>query len=229
MKNSPPPSSRTRHSPRSKSPERFPRSSDGFTLVEIAVVVMIIGILSTMALPASRKAGSMTRINTYVNDLRVFSGGFNQFAQMHGKWPATQTSSQSFPEDMEGHLSETSWTRVTPLGGSYTWDHDVLLNGRTITAAISLVASPERPVSATNEQLLEIDTKIDDGNLATGMFQLGFGDMPIYIIEGDSAPGAAAPPAPAPAAGSGAFEGWFSGSLLLLAMARFLGRKERNS
>ena len=190
---------------------------------------MIIGILSSMALPASRKAGNLTRINTYVNDLRVFSGGFNQYAQMHGKWPDTQTAAQDFPDGMEGHLSKTSWTRVSPLGGSYTWDHDVLQNGRIVTAAISLVASAERPVSATTEQLMEIDRKIDDGDLATGVFQLGFGNMPIYIIEGDSAPGAAAPPAPAPADGSGAFDGWFSGSLLLLAMARFLRRKERKS
>lgn len=193
------------------------------------MVVTIIGLLATMAVPAVRKAGDAAKINTYVNDLRVFSGAFNQYAQIHGAWPDTQTGAQAFPDGMEGHLSNSSWTRISPIGGSYVWDRDVVQNGREIAAAISLVDTAERPVSVTAAHLAEIDLKIDDGNLATGTFQLGFGNLPIYIIDGTEEPGTAPPPSPPPSSGGGALGGWFSGALLLLGLARLARRKERSS
>lgn len=198
--------------------------------MELAVVITIIGIVSAMSLPGMRKANESAKINTYVNDLRVFSGAFDQYAQVNGEWPNSQITAQSFPDGMEGYLANSSWTRISPIGGSCVWDRDVLQNGRTLPAVISLFDVPGHPISVTSAQLEDIDLKIDDGNLATGIFQLGFGDLPIYIVDGSSEPGAAPPPAPPPpAAGGGAFGGGFAGSLLLLGMARLLRRKERKS
>lgn len=220
---------RSRQSPIRRLQDPLPRSLRAFTLVEISVVVMIIGLLATMALPAARKAGDVAKVNTYVSDLRTFSGAFDQYAQTNGEWPATQTAAQAFPAGMEGYLSNSAWTRISPIGGSYVWDRDVLQNGRTITAAISLVDTPERPVFATSAQLTEIDLKIDDGNLATGMFQLGFNNLPMYIVEGPSEAGAAPPPEPPPpSSGGGAFDGGFVAALLLLGLARLTRRQERS-
>jgi type II secretory pathway pseudopilin PulG len=199
-------------------------------LVEISVVVMIIGMLATMSLPSIRKAGDVAKMNTYVNDLRVFSGAFNQYAQINGKWPEMQSAGQDFPADMSGHLANSSWTRVSPIGGSYTWDRNVLQNGRTIAAAISLVDEPTHPLSVNSAHLQEIYAKLDDGDLATGLFQLGFNNYPIYILEGETTQGVAPPPPPPPpSSGGGAFGGWFFGALLLLGITRWLRQPQPES
>jgi len=223
-------SSPSRRSPQTHGRDPFPRGARAFSLVEISVVVMIIGILATMSMPAVRKAGDAAKVSTYISDLRVFSGAFDQFAQTHGQWPDTQRSTQNFPEGMEGYLSNSAWTRFSPIGGNYSWDRDVVQNGRTITAAISLIDAADRPVFVTSAQLDEIDRKLDDGNLSTGMFQLGFNNMPIYILEGSSEPGVAPPPPPPPPpAGGGALGGGFAAALSLLVLIRVLCRPERSA
>jgi type II secretory pathway pseudopilin PulG len=42
--------------------------------------------------------------------------------------------------------------------------------------------SPKEPLALTSKDLLYIDSKLDDGNLATGRFRTGFNGWPVYQI-----------------------------------------------
>jgi type II secretory pathway pseudopilin PulG len=81
--------------------------------------VLIIGILAAASVPALKKNTINARSSAVMNDLRVYSGAFQAYAQEHGDWPPGGSSPGVFPAGMDGYLSATNWSRKTPIGGNY--------------------------------------------------------------------------------------------------------------
>jgi len=154
----------------------------GFTLIEIMIVITIIGFLVTMAVPAVRKVIRASQNNVITNDLRVFASAFQQYAGEFGDYPDDQTSGSSYPAGMEGYLKETSWGRVTPIGGNYDWDKNALHQGTKYEAVIAINEAQDNDIIVSMDQLGEIDSLIDDGDLNSGYFRLGKRNAPIYIL-----------------------------------------------
>jgi prepilin-type N-terminal cleavage/methylation domain-containing protein len=86
----------------------------GFTLIEIMVVVLIIGILLAIALPVFTKARETTRTKACVKNLRLIDDAKNQYA-MDNKLPSgTQVNLQDlYPQYLK-------FIPVCPSGGNYT-------------------------------------------------------------------------------------------------------------
>ena len=60
------------------------RSTKGFTLVEIMIVVVIIGLLAAMAIPAFQKVRQNSIEKTLVNDARQIASAANQYMLEYG-------------------------------------------------------------------------------------------------------------------------------------------------
>lgn len=159
------------------------RRTRGFSLIELAVVVAIISIVCAIAVPMAHTLIISARTDAVANDLRIFSGGFHTYAQEKGTWPPEADGSGVVPTGMEPYLRETNWTQPSPIGGKYTWDRNTLHQGHYYAAAISIRSVDGSPVTEDRNQLLEIDRKIDDGDLNTGRFLLGFHNYPVWVIE----------------------------------------------
>ena len=84
------------------------------------------------------------------------------------------------PSGFSGHaLRNFSWDDKTPIGGRWDWERAATRSDKVhgCYAGVSII-DPGR----TSTQMLEIDKKIDDGDLATGKLRqhsTGY----IYIIE----------------------------------------------
>jgi type IV pilus assembly protein PilA len=137
-------------------------TSRGFTLVEIMVVVVIIGLLAALALPAFQRTQRATQNSRAINDFRVFVQAFEVYNTQNGAWPAN-AGAGVVPTGMSKDFKEDTWkAQVNILGGRWNWD----VNRAEFMAGVSISGA-----TASDEQLTEIDVKIDDGNLSTGLFQ----------------------------------------------------------
>ena len=150
------------------------RPSDvAFTLVEIMVVVVVIGLLAALALPALARVQTATRINSVANDFRVFTQAFETYSTSKGGWPPN-ASAGAVPSGMSKSWMKVSvWQATTPIGGNWNWDLDV--NG--VAAAISISG-----FTCDDATLTAIDAKLDDGDLTTGVFQRINGRV-MYILQ----------------------------------------------
>jgi len=135
----------------------------GFTLVEIMVVVVIIGLLAALAIPAFQRVRRRSQNSTVLNDFRVFAQAFETYATQNGAWPVN-SGPGVVPAGMSGTFKTDVWQATTPIGGQ--WNYDDSLSGFSFTAGISITN-----FTCDDAQLAEIDAMIDDGNLATGQFQ----------------------------------------------------------
>lgn len=152
----------------------------GFTLVEIMIVVLVIGILSTMGRSVIARINLRARASTYVNDCRVFSEAFQRYAQETGNFPA-DGGPHFVPPVMTAYLNRSQWMRVTPLGGYYDWNNIDSWDAypARLRAAIAVAGC-----TLSIAQLQQIDRWIDDGNSATGNFRvMAAGATVLFVIE----------------------------------------------
>jgi prepilin-type N-terminal cleavage/methylation domain-containing protein len=147
------------HSSPSSAPPR--RQAGGFTLVEIMVVVVMIGLLAILAIPAFQKARRASQTNRFISDLRTFAQAFESYSLQNGSWPPTATNGV-VPTGMTGELRREVWSRETSVGGQWNWEFD---------ATTGIAATEVSSVTASLAQMLEIDARIDDGDLVAGLFQ----------------------------------------------------------
>lgn len=151
--------------------ESFRSRRGGFTLVEIMIVVVIIGLLAAMAIPAFARVRAQSKVSAFANDIRVGSEAFETYAMENGGWPAD--GGGAVPGVMDGYLNLAKFSGPTPLGGSWDWDNGVF----GVTAGLSV-----RDPTADLATMVRVDQQIDDGNLATGDFRARAGGY-ILVLE----------------------------------------------
>jgi len=83
-------------------------SKKGFTLVEIMIVVVIIGLLAAMAIPAFNKVRAQSRQKAVTNNLRQLAAAGQQYMLDKGVTSAQYT-------DLVGTLTDNYIRSITPV------------------------------------------------------------------------------------------------------------------
>lgn len=161
------------------------RRRNGFTLVEVMVVVVIISVLASLSVPALQRIQRKAKVTAIANDFRVFAAAFDTYAQETGTWPA-EVAAGAIPAVMSQRLNAAAWLRTTPMGGKYNWEYNQFNLFATNRAAIAISAAPGAPLPLDVNMLYDLEHTIDSKTTldwANGSFGLGTGIVPLYIIQ----------------------------------------------
>jgi prepilin-type N-terminal cleavage/methylation domain-containing protein len=115
----------------------------GFTLVEIMIVVAIIGLLATIAVPNWVRARTASQRNACINNLRQIDGAVQTWALEYKKAP---TDPVTYP-DISGFLKNTV---ICPAGGTAFSD------SYTISTVTNKPTCQKQPGAGNHE--LPVDT-----------------------------------------------------------------------
>ncbi len=107
------------NSPTTHDPCRRLLGTQGFTLVEIMIVVVIIGLLAAMAVPAFQRIRRNVQNKTFANDLRQIRGAADQYIMEYSAYPEDGFPG-SLPVGLAEYLPSGFGARNTPVGGQWT-------------------------------------------------------------------------------------------------------------
>ncbi len=147
----------------------------GFTLVEIMIAVVIVGLLCAIAIPAFVRVRQKSEHAAAFNDLRVFANAFQDYAMEYGDYPLDKMPGEFPPEMEESSIRPKQFTKETPVGGLYDWEGPP--NWTTIYVSIR-----NSVLTGDADRARKMDKDLDDGNLSSGTLRYAGGTM-FYFIE----------------------------------------------
>jgi len=152
------------------------RKNTGFTLVEILIVVIILGILAAIVIPQFTEASNDARVSAVVSDLQTARSQIELFKVQHLDQYPGSVSGAAIPNgaalvtaltsktDNTGAVSTTG--TLGPYLGKFPTNPFSTTGGNTV----SLVTTDPNSTSATNGWFFNTET----GNL--GIYTEGYGD-----------------------------------------------------
>lgn len=140
------------------------RPSAAFTLVEILIVVVILGVLAAIVIPMFADASEDAQKVAFTTDVRIFTEAAILFHQEQGVYLEDSASGQ-LPLGFDPYIEEEKWLAETPLGG--VWDSEQSSFGITSGLGVHFNGGSQ----PDDAYMTDVDRILDNGDLASGAFR----------------------------------------------------------
>ncbi|MEQ9206755.1 MAG: type II secretion system protein [Phycisphaerales bacterium] len=157
-------------------PTQHSRLSRAFTLVEILIVVVILGILAAIVVPQFAGTAQDAQIGAFISSVKTYADAAEYHNIREGSYPV-DGSSGVVPTGFEDYVDVDEWAAGTPMGGD--WDTELNDSGVSAAVGVHFNGSPNPGDSV----MLLVDERFDDGDLASGLFRKLDSDRYYYILE----------------------------------------------
>ncbi len=156
-----------------------------WTLPDLLLVGLVVVRALTAAVSTFPRYRHRAVVDRLAEELKISAAGFRTYIQETGTAPADTVAGLA-PSGMGDLLKGVNWKLPTPVGGYYRWTNipttetgQVLPPGGTISVTSF---TREAELNLTRADLLELDRRLDDGNLETGQFRTGFNGWPVLTV-----------------------------------------------
>ena len=149
----------------------------GFTLIELTIVVLILGILAALVIPKFTMASEGATKATFESQLRDLTQAETLYFADHGDLPA-QAARDRVPSVLLEHMKrKDQFPLETPLGGFWHIGEFNDINKHGVG-----VWWPSDQID-TQGNISVVDASIDDGDPSAGRFQLRDNARYYWLIE----------------------------------------------
>ena len=137
-----------------------------FTMIEIVVMVIVIGIMAAVAVPKFIDSATESKVSATAEDLRLIETALGMYYARHGQYPRDLNRVQAAEAFDSFFKSENAFEIEVPIGGVYSYE------APPTTSQVQVSISPSASSAFKQKDAEQLDEYIDDGNLSTGSLRL---------------------------------------------------------
>ena len=164
-------------------PNRRRSCGGGVSVTVLAIVLFALSVTGAVVAPLIRDRQRAAQAAETARLLTSFARTFTALAKATGDWPDAPAAPGDLPAGAGLEIIRDAWRRPSPIGGSFQWIAHSPQAGSRIRAGITITPTDAGAVSDDATLLTAIDSALDDGNLTTGRFRLGYRARPVLILE----------------------------------------------
>ena len=148
-------------------PRQSARKTAGFSLVELVIVVLIMGIIATVASAKVFHVSTDAKVNSFAKQLGQFVRMAEIRNQTEGEY-FKDSPTGTLPPELASYIRAEQWAAQTPINGK--WDVEKNTYGTHRALGVHFISgSGTMPSSAILQQ---IDAIVDDGDINNGKLRL---------------------------------------------------------
>ena len=106
--------------------KKYQAKQSGFTLIEVMVVIVILGVLAALIVPNVMGRGEKAKVDTSAITLKGVAGALDQYKLDNGKYPSMQDG--GLDALVNQPASAKNWMQAGYVKGGYpkdSWDNDI--------------------------------------------------------------------------------------------------------